>query len=327
MSNCVSTAAHRGTGDGEIKVSQDGTKDYRTVQDAIDAIPPHNTRPTVIRVWPGIYKQTVHVPKTKNHITIAGLSPENTVNTVLTWHYTADTKIDHQKESIGTFKCGSTIVEGEDFIAQNITFENSAPQGSHQAVAIRVSADRCAFYKCRFLGWQDTLYLHKGKQYLKECYIEGSVDFIFGNSTALLEDCKIHCKSAGFITAQSRNSSQETTGFVFSRCQITGNGGTSYAYLGRPWKPYGRVVFADTWMDACIKPDGWNNWDKTENERTACFYEYRCSGPGSSRSKRVKWARELVDKEAEQFVTNRFIDSDQKSSWLAQVAVRIPNPA
>ncbi|KAM7520706.1 hypothetical protein LguiB_019668 [Lonicera macranthoides] len=174
-----------------VTVSQDGTGDFRTVQEAIDAVPLCNTCRTVVRVSPGIYKQPVYVPKTKNLITLAGLRPEDTI---LTWNNTAS-KIDHHQASrvigTGTFGCGSTIVEGEDFIAENITFENSAPE--------------------------DTLYLHYGKQYLKDCYIEGSVDFIFGNSTALLEHCHIHCKSAGYITAQSRKSSQETTGYVFLR--------------------------------------------------------------------------------------------------------------
>ncbi|KAF7803018.1 pectinesterase 31 [Senna tora] len=341
-----------------LTVSQNGSADYRTVQEAIDAIPLGNNRRTVIRVSPGIYKQPVYIPKTKNYITLAGLSPEDTV---LTWNNTA-TRIEHHQAArvigTGTFGCGSTIVEGEDFIAENITFENSAPQGSGQAVAIRVTADRCAFYNCRFLGWQvspcsnlqvllktilrryggdkisymtivqDTLYLHYGKQYLKDCYIEGSVDFIFGNSTALLEHCHIHCKSQGFITAQSRKSSQETTGYVFLRCVITGNGGTSYAYLGRPWGPFGRVIFAYTYMDPCIRHVGWHNWDKIENERTACFYEYRCFGHGCCPSKRVTWARELMDEEAEQFLAHRFIDPDANRPWLAQrMALRIPYSA
>lgn len=311
-----------------ITVAQDGTGNYVTVQEAIDAVPLGNNRRTVIRVAPGIYKQPVYVPKTKNFITLAGLRPEDTV---LTWHNTA-TQIDHHQGArligTGTFGCGSIIVEGEEFIAENITFENSAPQGSGQAVAIRVTADRCAFYNCRFLGWQDTLYLHYGKQYLRDCYIEGSVDFIFGNSTALLEHCHIHCKSAGYVTAQSRKSSQETTGYVFLRCVITGVGGTSYAYLGRPWGPFGRVVYAYTYMDACIKHVGWDNWGKTENERSACFYEYRCYGPGSCPSKRVAWARELVDEEAEQFLMHCFIDPDSQRPWLAQrMALRIPYSA
>ncbi|GKV08763.1 hypothetical protein SLEP1_g20354 [Rubroshorea leprosula] len=159
----------------------------------------------------------------------------------------------------GTFGCGTVIVEGEDFIAENVTFENSSPQGSGQAVALRATADRCAFYNCRFIGWQDTLYLHHGKQYLKDCYIRGSLDFIFGNSTALFEHCHIHCKSEGFITAQSRKSCQESTGYVFLRCVITGNGGSPYMHLGCPWVPFGRVVFAYTYVDQCIRNVGWHN--------------------------------------------------------------------
>ncbi|XP_075515052.1 pectinesterase 31 [Primulina tabacum] len=311
-----------------ITVSQDGSADYRTVQEAIDVVPLSNTCRTVIHVAPGVYNQPIYVPKTKNFITLAGIRPEETV---LNWNNTAS-RIDHHQAprviGTGTFGCGSTIVEGEDFIAENITFENSAPEGSGQAVAIRVTADRCVFYNCRFLGWQDTLYLHYGKQYLSNCYIEGSVDFIFGNSTALLEHCHIHCKSPGYITAQSRKSSQETTGYIFLRCVITSNGGAQYTYLGRPWGPFGRVVFAYTYMDDCVKHVGWNNWGKIENERSACFYEYKCFGPGSCPSKRVTWARELIDEEAVQFLAHNFIDPDPQRPWLAQrMAVRIPYSA
>ncbi|KAL8471627.1 hypothetical protein ACS0TY_029036 [Phlomoides rotata] len=311
-----------------ITVAQDGAANYRTVQEAIDAVPLGNACRTVIRVAPGVYRQPLYVAKTKNFITLAGISPESTV---LTWHNTA-THIEHNQAArvigTGTFGCGSVIVEGEDFIAENITFENSAPQGSGQAVAIRVTADRCAFYNCRFLGWQDTLYLHYGKQYLRDCYVEGSVDFIFGNSTALLEHCHIHCKSSGYITAQSRKSSQETTGYVFLRCVITGNGEKEFAYLGRPWGPFGRVVYAYTFMDASVKQAGWNNWGKTENERTACFYEYKCSGPGSCSSKRVTWARELMDEEVEQFLAPTFIDPDPQRPWLVhRMAASIPYSA
>ncbi|CAI0420263.1 unnamed protein product [Linum tenue] len=170
-----------------ITVAQDGTGDFTTVQAAVDSVPFGNNFRTVIRVAPGVYRQPV---------------PEDTV---LTWNNSASRIDHHQGERLigtGTFGCGSVIVEGE---------------GSGQAVALRVTADRCGFYNCRFLGWQDTLYLHYGKQYLKDCYIEGSVDFIFGNSTALLEHCHIHCKSEGFITAQARKSSQESTGYVFLR--------------------------------------------------------------------------------------------------------------
>ncbi|KAB2064356.1 hypothetical protein ES319_A09G013300v1 [Gossypium barbadense] len=285
-----------------LTVSQDGNGDYRTVQEAIDTVPLCNTCRTIIRLSPGVYKQPVYIPKTKNLITLAGLRPELTV---LTWNNTA-TKIQHHQGSrligTGTFGCGTVIVEGEDFIAENVTFENSSPE--------------------------DTLYLHHGRQYLKDCYIEGSVDFIFGNSTALLEHCHIHCKSAGFITAQSRKTSQESTGYVFLRCVITGNGGSSYSYLGRPWGPFGRVVFAYTYMDQCIKHVGWHNWGKAENERSACFYEYRCFGPGCCQSKRVTWSRELLEEEAEEFLMHGFIDPDPNRPWLAQrMALKIPYSA
>ncbi|CAN1121745.1 Pectinesterase 31 [Linum perenne] len=322
-----------------ITVSLDGIGDFTTVQEAVDAIPFGNNFRTVIRVCPGVYRQPVYVPKTKNFITLSGLRPEDTI---LTWDNTSSRINHHQGARLigtGTFGCGTVIVEGEDFIAENITFENSAPEGSGQAVALRVTADRCGFYNCRFLGWQDTLYLHYGKQYLKDCYVEGSVDFIFGNSTALLEHCHIHCKSEGFITAQGRKSSQESTGYVFlssgaaapnsfCRCVITGNGCASYMYLGRPWGPFGRVVFAYTYMDHCIRHGGWNNWDNAENERSACFYEYRCFGPGSCPSQRVGWCRELIDEEADHFVMHGFIDPNPEVSWLAhRMAVRIPHSA
>ncbi|KAI5558897.1 hypothetical protein BDE02_17G073000 [Populus trichocarpa] len=214
------------------------------VQEAIDGVPLRNTCRTVIRVPPGVYWQPV---------------PEVTS---LTWNNTS-TKIDHQQASrvieTGTFRCGTVIVEGEGFITETITFEKFSPEVlgpfvfipvfvgvmsncdfcSGQAVAIRVTADWYAFYNCLFIGWQDTLYLHYGKQYLKDCYIEGYVDFIFGNITALLEHCHIQCKSAGLLIAQSIKSSQESTGYVFPRW------GTSYMCLERPWGLFGRIIVAD----------------------------------------------------------------------------------
>ncbi|KDP27179.1 hypothetical protein JCGZ_19878 [Jatropha curcas] len=311
-----------------LTVAQDGSAEYKTVQEAVDAVPENNADRIVIRVAPGVYKQPVFVPKNKGMITMIGSRPEDTI---LTWDNTA-AKIEHHLDAEvigkGTFGCGTVIVGGQDFIAENMTFENAAPEGSHQAVAVRVSGDRSAFYNCRFLGWQDTLYLHQGKQYLRDCYIEGDVDFIFGNSTVLFEHCHIHCKAAGFVTAQSRKTAEDTTGFVFLRCVITGNGGPAYAYLGRPWGPFGRVLFAYTHMDACIHNVGWHNWDNTENEKTACFYEYRCFGPGFTADKRVDWSKQLSNEEAEAYLKHEFVDPDPQQSWLAQkLGHRIPHNA
>lgn len=308
-----------------VRVGRDGCTQYKSVQEAIDAVPLRNTKRVVIEIMPGVYEQPLYIPKTKNFITLRGFCPEKTI---LTWNNCA-TRITHpQDEKIigtGTFGCGSVIVEGTDFIAQGVAFENSAPQGSGQAVAIRVSADKCAFYNCRFLGWQDTAYLHSGKQYFRDCYIEGSVDFIFGDATALFEHCQIHCKANGWVTAQSRRSAKDSTGYVFLRCCITGNGNKAYAYLGRPWQPFARVVFAYTWMDACIMPVGWHNWGSPDKEKTACFCEFRCFGPGSDCSGRVKWGRQLNDGEIEQYVTQSFIDPNPDKAWLAHdLPIKLP---
>ncbi|GMI67030.1 A. THALIANA PECTIN METHYLESTERASE 31, pectin methylesterase 31 [Hibiscus trionum] len=308
-----------------ITVSQDGSADHKTLQEAVDAVEPKSKTRTIIRLSPGIYKQPVYVPKDRHLITLLGVRAELTI---ITWDNTA-AKIDHHlDESLigkGTFACGSMIVEGDDFIAENVTFENNAPEGSHQAVAIRVTGDRCAFYSCRFLGWQDTLYLHRGKSYLRDCYIEGNVDYIFGNSTTLFEHCHLHCKSPGFVTAHKRGTADETTGYVFLRCVLTGNGEPGYAYLGRPWGPFGRVLFAYTYIDKCIKNEGWHNWEDPEKEKTACFYEFKCFGPGAHRNERVAWSKELNDQEAEEFLVHKFIDTDPNNSWLAQkMGHRVP---
>ncbi|XP_057812972.1 pectinesterase 31 isoform X2 [Cryptomeria japonica] len=219
----------------KLVVAQDGRGDFSTVQDAIDAVPLANRDRIVIEILPGVYRQPVYVPKTKDFITLRGFCAEDTI---LTCKNTATCIEHHQAARVigtGTFGCGTVIVEGHDFIAEGITFENASPQGSGQAVAIRVTADRCAFYSCRFLGWQDTAYLHYGKHYLRDCYIEGSVDFIFGNATALLENCHIHCKSQGFITAHSRKSAEESTGYVFLRI------------LRKTWS--GMLVLICCWID------------------------------------------------------------------------------
>eukprot|EP00250_Pteridium_aquilinum_P014376 c21948_g1_i3 orf=107-1069(+) len=303
-----------------LKVAQDGSGDYQSVQDAVDAVAVNNKQRVLIRVAPGTYTQPVYIPKNKKMITLLGDHPETTI---LTWANTATNLKHHQVASVigtGTFGSGTVIVDGEDFIAQGITFENAAPQGSGQAVAIRVSADRSAFYNCHFLGWQDTVYLHKGRVYIRDCYVEGSVDFIFGNATALLEHCHIHCKASGFVTAQKRSEASESTGFLFLRCSITGTGSsTPYMYLGRPWGPYARVIYVHTYMDACIKPEGWNNWDNPENEKTAEYYEYSCYGPGSGASKRVAWVKQMSDAEIAQFASETFVDA--QSTWLSSAKI------
>ncbi|KAL6649295.1 hypothetical protein ACP70R_013519 [Stipagrostis hirtigluma subsp. patula] len=259
-------------------------------RDAVDAVPLDNQVRTIIRIAPGVHRQPLYIPKSKNFITLCG-SPIK--DTVISWDNKA-TRIQHTQvvpHGTGTFGDATVIVEGDDFIAENIIFRNSAPQVSGQALSVRVTADRCAFYNCQFLG------------------------------------CA-HALVTPGVSQHGRRSSSESTAFVFFKCVITGNGEAAYMYLGRPWEPFGRVVFAETFMDRCIEPAGWHNWDKTENEKTACFYEYRCSGPGSSTSQRVAWCRELDGDEAIPFLIQTFIDPDFESPWLVhKLGTELPSSA
>jgi pectinesterase len=166
-----------------------------------------------------------------------------------------------------------------------------------------VNADRARFLKCRFLGWQDTLYANGGRQHYKDCYIEGHVDFIFGNATALFEDCEIHSKGQGYVTAQSRLADTPATGYVFRHCRLTGSNTGNGVYLGRPWRPYARVVYIDCWLGEHIRPQGWDNWRNPENEKTAWFAEYHSTGPGANAGSRVGWSKQLTAREAEEFAS------------------------
>jgi pectinesterase len=133
------------------------------------------------------------------------------------------------------------------------------------------------------------------------------VDFIFGNGTAVFEGCTIHSKGQGYVTAQWRLSDAETNGFIFRNCRLTGVNTGKGAFLGRPWRPYGRVVFVECWMDTHIRPEGWDNWRDPAREKTARFAEYKSSGPGANPSARVPWSRQLGQEEIRRYATKLFL--------------------
>ncbi|VAH42024.1 unnamed protein product [Triticum turgidum subsp. durum] len=226
-------------------------------------------------------------------ITLEGAGADKTI---VQWGDTADTPAGPRGRPLGTYGSASFAVNAQYFIARNITFKNTAPVPNagatgKQAVALRVSADNAAFVGCRFLGAQDTLYDQSGRHYYKDCYIEGSIDFIFGNALSLYEGCHVHAiaRDYGALTAQNRQSMLDDTGFSFVSCRVTGSGAL---YLGRAWGTFSRVVFAYTYMDDII---------------------YKCTGPGASYSGRVSWSRELTDEEAKPFISLSFIDGTE---WI-----------
>jgi pectinesterase len=276
-----------------LVVAADGSGQFKTVQAAIMAVPSGSSNnPVIIHIKPGVYKELIYIQHEKCFFRLIG---ESAANTILSFDLYAGIT-NAEGKPIGTFKTPSTTIDADDFTAENITFENSAgPVG--QALAIRVDGDRATFRHCRFLGWQDTILLNRGRQYFEDCYICGHVDFIFGAATAWFEKCHINCLRNGYITAASTPVDQPF-GFVFSHCRITGEKPDVRTYLGRPWRIYASTIFLNTQMSGVVRPEGWYDWKKPEAHKTARYAEYDSSGAGASPKTRVDWAKQLTTSEA-----------------------------
>lgn len=277
-----------------IVVAKDGSGDFKTVQEAINAVPDFRNAVTVIFIKNGVYKEKLNLSPSKRMVKMLG---ESLDHTIITYDDYAQKK-NRFGEEMGTSGSSGFYIYGDSFTAENITFENTAgPVG--QAVALWIAGDKVRFLNCKMLGFQDTLYTYgKGsRQYFYKCYISGTVDFIFGSATAVFEDCTIYCKQAGYVTAASTPDTSKY-GYVFLRCKIEGSAPEATVYLGRPWRPAAKTVFLNCDMGAVVKPEGWHNWGKESNEKTAFYAEYQNKGKGAVASKRVAWSHQLSDEEA-----------------------------
>lgn len=274
--------------DYDFVVAQDGSGDFFTVQEAINAVPDFrkNVRTTIL-VRKGDYKEKVVIPESKINISLIGQD-----GAVITYDDYAN-KPNVFGENKGTSGSSTCYIYAPDFYAENITFANSAgPVG--QAVACFVSGDRAFFKNCRFLGYQDTLYTYgkNSRQYYEDCYIEGTVDFIFGWSTAVFNRCHINSKSKGYVTAPSTDAGKQY-GYAFYDCQLTADEGVGGVYLSRPWRPYAQAVFVNCDLGKHILPVGWHNWNKKEAEKTVFYAEYESKGDGANVKERAKFSRQL----------------------------------
>ena len=293
-------------------VSFDGSGTHTNVQEAVNVVPDNGTNWFTILVKPGVYEGQVIIPKTKRFIRIVG---EDREATVLTWPYNVNDRKPNQPYQ---FDPGFVVV-GNDFRAENLTFENSS--GDHgQALALRVDNDRAVFENCRILGWQDTLMVNNGRHYFTNCYIEGRVDFIYGSATAVFDRCEVRSKNGGHVTAASTPKDQPY-GFVFMNCRLTGDpkpwisaagipantNSAPKADLGRPWRPYASVTYLNCELGNHIKPAGWDNWRNPTNELTARYAEYNSTGPGANPEARFKWARQLTDIEAKNYTVENIL--------------------
>ncbi|HET7346958.1 MAG TPA: pectinesterase family protein, partial [Acidobacteriaceae bacterium] len=315
--------------DTTLYVAADGTGDYYSIQRAIDVAPETGA---VISVSPGTYREVLTI--TKPHITLHSANPDAS-KTVVVNDRSAGT-------AGGTLHSATVNVTGDDFRAENITFQNDfnathpqLPQGS-QALALLVTGDRALFHNVRLLGNQDTLFTGSkrctgegdarsctpARQYFSDCNIEGNVDFIFGDGKTVFENCEIRSTphSEGFITAQGKSYASEDSGYVFDHCRLTGYPGVSNVFLGRPWRPWATVIYLDTQMGSHIQPAGWREWHPGETTRldTAFYAEFHSTGPGANPSAREPHSHQLTPDEAQQYLPQNFLRGSDNWNPTAQ---------
>ena len=283
-----------------MRVAQDGSGDYRTIQEAVNASRDLSQVTVTIHIKNGIYREKLVVPSHKTHVRLVGESREGTIIT----------SADHTGDAAGhvTYTSHTVLVQANDFTAENITFENAAgPVG--QAVALHVEGDRATFRHCRMLGNQDTLFpaVENSRQYYQDCYIEGTTDFIFGTATAVFDGCEIRSKRNSYIAAAA-TTERQAYGFVFMNCRLTADSAAHKVYLGRPWRPHSRTVYLRCDLGKHILPAGWDNWRDAANEQTAYYAEYQSTGPGANPTARAKWSHQLTSKEAKRYTLGHIFE-------------------
>lgn len=277
-------AAEDGRYSQTIVVAQDGTGDYKTINEALKKLRGDLEEPVRIFIKDGRYDEKILVNNTLKNVTIEGESRKGTV--ITHGDYAS-------LNNMGTSGSYTMRVDGNNITLKNLTIENTAGHVG-QAVALHTTGDKIHVIDCDILGNQDTLYAtgHNSRDLFDNCYIEGTVDFIFGAATALFRGCHLHAKRDGYLTAAS-TPKENAVGYVFDHCKVTADPEARNVHLGRPWRPYASTFFTHCDLPKEINPAGWHNWGKEENEKTARYGEYKCSGEGAKEEKRVGWRKTL----------------------------------
>ncbi|VAH53396.1 unnamed protein product [Triticum turgidum subsp. durum] len=297
-------------------VAADGSGNFKTITEALNSVPPKSTARFVIYVKAGEYKEYVTVSKDQANVFMYGDGPTKT-------------RVIGDKSNKGGFATIATrtfSAEGNGFICKSMGFVNTAGPDGHQAVALHVQGDMSVFFNCRFEGYQDTLYVHANRQFFRNCEVLGTIDFIFGNSAAVFQNCLMTVRKpmdnqGNMVTAHGRTDPNMPTGIVLQGCKIVPEDAlfpvrhTVPSYLGRPWKEYSRTVIMESTIGDLIKPEGWSEWMGDLGLKTLYYAEYANTGPGAGTSKRVTWPgyRVIGQAEATQFTPGVFIDG---MSWL-----------
>lgn len=294
-----------------LVVARDGSGEFRTVGEAVEVCRAFMEYRKVIFVKKGTYKEKVIVPSWLTNIEIIGESRDNTI---ITYDDHANIKSAETGKPMGTFRTFTVKVEGSNITFRNITIENNAEKLG-QAVALHTEGDRLLFVNCRLLGNQDTVYTGVAgtRLYFKDCYIEGTTDFIFGPSTAWFENCDIHSKADSFITAASTPQNVKY-GYIFNNCRLTADAGITKVYLGRPWRAYAHTLFMNCTLGKHITTEGWRNWKDYHDpaaEGIVRYMEYNNCGEGADNiGQRVSWSKQLSKKEAARITLSEVFGND-----------------
>jgi len=296
-------------------VAKDGSGQYTYIQDAINAMRVYPLARIVLYIKNGVYNEKIELPETNVDVSFIGESVEKTI--IVFNDYAGRGKLN-------TFTSYTAKISGNRFTAENITFSNNAGRVG-QAVALYVNADKAVFKNCRFLGDQDTIFAggEDARQYFKDCYIEGTTDFIFGPATALFENCTIHAKADSYITAASTTPGKKF-GLVFFNCNITVDPSVTKLLLGRPWRSNAKTAFIGCTMPAPVVATGWDNWGNTANERTVLYVEYKNTGPGAAIAGRAKWSKQLTEAEAKLYTVENILGiAKPEDNWVKNLPVTL----
>ncbi|KAK4769519.1 hypothetical protein SAY86_027669 [Trapa natans] len=303
-----------------LVVAKDGSGNYTTINEALKAIPKKSNKTFVLYIKEGVYKEQVQFNKSLTHLMVVGDGPTKT-------------RITFDKNYVDgtpTFKTATVAVLGDFFVAKDIGFENSAGAEKHQAVALRVQADRSVFYNCHMDGYQDTLYTHTHRQYYRNCVISGTIDFVFGDAAVVFQNSTFLIRKPlenqqCIVTAQGRKERRQPSAIVLQNCRILPHStyvkdGTTKSYLGRPWKEYSRTIIMESYIDDVIDPEGWMPWAGNFGLNTCFYTEYGNTGPGAKTQSRAKWrgVKKITPQHAADFAPGRFISG---KTWIPRTRV------
>ncbi|XP_057966040.1 pectinesterase/pectinesterase inhibitor PPE8B-like isoform X2 [Malania oleifera] len=310
----------------DVVVAADGSGNYTRVMDAVLEAPDYSSGRYIIYIKRGVYHENVEIKKKKWNLVMIGDGMDLTIITGNRSFVDGWT----------TFRSATFAVGGRGFMARDMTFENTAGPQKHQAVALRSDSDLSVFYRCGVRGYQDTLYAHSLRQFYRECHISGTVDFIFGDATAVFQNCQILAKRGlpnqkNTITAQGRRDPNQPSGFAIQFSNISADSDllqsnttttTLITYLGRPWKLYSRTIIMQSYISSAVRPEGWLEWNGDFALDTLFYAEYLNYGPSAGLGSRVRWAgfHPLNDSsQAANFTVAQFIDGNL---WLPPTGVR-----